>query len=61
MSDYRTQANQIREMLGLSHSPIAITFFDDVPEGISNYGGTYPEPTADGRTGAVAAGCVFWT
>ncbi len=61
MSDYRTQANQIREMLGLSHSPIAITFCDDVPEGISNYGGTYPEPTADGRTGAVAAGCVFWT
>ena len=61
MNDYRIQANQIRELLGLSHSPVAITFCDHVPEGLSNYDGVYPEPTEDGRTGAVAAGCVFWS
>jgi hypothetical protein len=41
-------------------APIAITFLDAVPADIPAFGAAMPEPTADGRTGRVAAGCVFW-
>jgi uncharacterized protein (DUF169 family) len=51
----------LRDLLGLSVPPIAIAFADAVPAGMSRPGGTMPAPTADGRTGAVAAGCVFWS
>ena len=61
MSDFQAQSEQIQSLLGLTHSPTAITFCDQVPDGISNFDGAYPEPTEDGRTGAVAAGCVFWS
>ena len=60
MSDYAAVANKIVDLLGLSVSPIAITFRDTVPDDMARYGGTYPPPTEDGRTGAVPAGCVFW-
>lgn len=46
--------------LHLSVPPIAITFSDESPEGIDSFGGSPPKPSPDGRTGAVAAGCVFW-
>jgi uncharacterized protein (DUF169 family) len=55
-----TLDRDLRELLGLSVPPIAIAFADSVPAGMARPGGTMPAPTADGRTGAVAAGCVFW-
>ena len=60
MSDFETLADEIVDLLGLSVPPIAITFRAAVPDRIGRYRGTYPPPTEDGRTGAVAAGCVFW-
>lgn len=41
-------------------APVAITFLDTVPEAIPAFDAPMPEPTPDGRTGRVAAGCVFW-
>ena len=60
MSEYETLADEIVELLGLSVPPVAITFCDAVPDDVDRYRGIYPTPTEDGRTGAVAAGCVFW-
>jgi uncharacterized protein (DUF169 family) len=59
-SDYADASNQLRELLGLGIPPIAITFASEDPAGIVTFGRSYPEPTADGRTGPVSAGCVFW-
>ena len=60
MSRYAALADEIVGLLGLSVSPIAITFRNTVPDGIARHPGAHPPPTEDGRTGAVAAGCVFW-
>ncbi len=60
MNDYEQISTALTDLLSLSSPPIAITFLDDVPDDIAAYGGDFPEPTADGRTGAVSAGCVFW-
>lgn len=43
-----------------SAPPIAITFSADAPADVPGHGGVAPAPLPDGRTGAVAAGCVFW-
>ena len=61
MSTYQELSEQIQSLLGLTHPPIAITFCDSEPVAVPGLDDSYPEPTADGRTGAVAAGCVFWT
>ena len=45
----------------LATPPIAITFSDAPPDGVAPFDTPMPEPTADGRTGRVPAGCVFWT
>jgi uncharacterized protein (DUF169 family) len=58
--DYATMDRELRDLLGLSIPPIAITFGAQSPAGVTPFGGTQPAPTADGRTGAVTAGCVFW-
>ncbi|HWE71897.1 MAG TPA: DUF169 domain-containing protein [Stellaceae bacterium] len=55
-----TLDRELRELLGLSIAPIAIAFVDTVPAGLSRTKSTMPSPTADGRTGTVPAGCVFW-
>jgi len=60
IDDYRAAAERLQDLLGLSVPPLAITFADSEPEGIPAYGAAHPEPTADGRTGSVPAGCVFW-
>jgi uncharacterized protein (DUF169 family) len=54
-------ADALTAALELSAPPIAITFATGVPEGVAPYGGSRPAPAADGRTGPVPAGCVFWT
>ena len=61
MNNYSNMAIELRDLLGLSHAPIAISFRNEVPSDIPGFGEDYPTPTEDGRTGAVAAGCVFWT
>jgi uncharacterized protein (DUF169 family) len=51
---------ELRDLLGLSVPPIAIAFAESVPAGMARPQAAMPSPTADGRTGAVPAGCVFW-
>ena len=41
-------------------APIAITFLAEQPADIPAFEAAMPEPMPDGRTGRVAAGCVFW-
>ena len=60
MKNYSDLANQLTDLLSLSHPPIAISFHHEIPNEIPRYDSVYPSPTEDGRTGAVAAGCVFW-
>lgn len=55
-----SQAEALTSLLGLSHPPLAITFSSEAPGGIAPFDAAMPEPTPDGRTGRVAAGCVFW-
>jgi uncharacterized protein (DUF169 family) len=60
--DWQALASALDEELSLETAPIAITFTssDSAPEGVARYAGAMPEPTPDGRTGKVSAGCVFW-
>ena len=50
----------LQELLGLAVPPVAIAFISHVPAGIERIQRTTPPKTADGRTGSVAASCVFW-
>src|SRR5690348_4256602 len=52
--------HELRRLLGLAIPPIAIGFAKEVPASLPRPAQQRPSPTADGRTGAVAAGCVFW-
>lgn len=62
IQDWPALAAALDEELSLESAPIAITFTasDTAPEGVSHYAGAMPDPTPDGRTGKVPAGCVFW-
>jgi uncharacterized protein (DUF169 family) len=58
---YATLSDALTGLLGLEHAPIAITFFDEIPEdGTALFNEPMSEPTEDGRSGRVAAPCVFW-
>lgn len=57
----RAQANALRSLLQLATPAIAIGFHDGPPAGLDRFDRPMPSPAADGRTGRVAAGCVFWT
>ncbi|MGD8311136.1 MAG: DUF169 domain-containing protein [Gammaproteobacteria bacterium] len=46
--------------LGLQNEPLAIRFTQERLPGVELFADAMPEPTADGRTGRVPAGCVFW-
>jgi uncharacterized protein (DUF169 family) len=59
-NNWQPLAEQMQKVLGLKYEPIGITFWDEVPADIPLYAGEMPEPSGDGRTGKVAAGCVFW-
>ncbi len=56
----RQLATTLTETLGLAHPPLAIVFSDEPIEGVRSFDAPMPPPTDDGRTGRVAAGCVFW-
>jgi len=58
--DWSNLAAELTDALGLAAPPIAITFSDDVPEDIAAFDDPMPDAMPDGRTGRVAAGCVFW-
>ena len=49
-----------QDLLGLAVPPVAIAFLNHVPAGIARIERMLPPATADGRTGAAAASCVFW-
>src|SRR5215216_5026465 len=59
-SDWKGLASELSSLLNLQSPPIAITFSDTAPPEVPRYEGTMPDPTVDGRTGKVPAGCVFW-
>jgi uncharacterized protein (DUF169 family) len=50
----------LQDLLGLAAPPVAIAFVSHVPVGIGRIERPMPATTSDGRTGTVAAGCVFW-
>lgn len=58
--DWKTMASELGSLLGLQTPPLAITFSERAPEGVARFESHVPEPLADGRTGKVPAGCVFW-
>lgn len=60
-SPWSEAADALTEALSLTTPPIAITFSQAAPDGVSPFDGPMAEPTPDGRTGRVPAGCVFWT
>lgn len=53
-------ANDLVNALSLQNPPLAITFSDEPPSGVEPFDEPMPDPMDDGRTGRVAAGCVFW-
>ena len=50
----------LQELLGLAVPPVGIAFTDGIAAGVRRIERAKPPATADGRTGAVAASCVFW-
>jgi uncharacterized protein (DUF169 family) len=53
-------AQRLTAALHLTLPPVAITFSADAPAGVDAFDAPMPEPTEDGRTGRVPAGCAFW-
>ncbi len=61
MTDWTSLDGRLREALGLSVPPIAITFrAAGAPHVAPAFGAPMPDAAPDGRTGRVPAGCVFW-
>jgi len=58
--DWKSLAVELDSLLKLQSPPLAISFSQSAPEGVSRFDGPMPEPMEDGRTGKVPAGCVFW-
>ena len=54
--DWKLLAEQLDRELGLKHAPIAITFSEEAPQGVSVHEGEMPAPTPDGRSGKVSGG-----
>ena len=57
---FQTWHFDLEDLLGLAVPPVGIAFLRDYPDGIHHIERTMPPATADGRTGAAAASCVFW-
>ena len=53
-------SDRLASALNLATAPIAITFSDAPPAGVTPFDQPLPAPLGDGRTGRVPAGCVFW-
>lgn len=51
----------LNDLLGLEHEPVAITFLDEnSTNGVPKFDAPMSDVTEDGRSGRVAAPCVFW-
>jgi len=59
-ADWATLASELTSALHPSAPPIAITFSAERPDGVAAFDAPMAEPSPDGRTGRVPAGCVFW-
>lgn len=59
-ADWTSLAANLTDALKLGTPPIAITFAAEAPVGIPAFDEPMGTPADDGRTGRVAAGCVFW-
>jgi len=59
-STWHEAARRLSEALHLNVPPIAITFGPTDAAPFVATSNPMPEPTVDGRTGRVPAGCVFW-
>ena len=57
--DLDNTARRLGAALRMRSEPIAISFHEAPPAG-ERFEARVPSPTADGRTGKVSAGCVFW-
>jgi uncharacterized protein (DUF169 family) len=60
-NNWKSLAGELVEALGLTTPPVAITFSSACPSGVPAFDLPLSEPTADGRSGRVAASCVFWS
>ena len=58
---WSTLADALTSSLHLTRPPIAISFGHAAPAGAASFDAPMAAPTADGRTGRVPAGCVFWS
>jgi uncharacterized protein (DUF169 family) len=58
--DWADLASRFEHALHLRNAPLAITFSASRPDGVPAFDAPMSEPAEDGRTGRVAAGCVFW-
>jgi hypothetical protein len=58
-SDWVALSERLSGALHLAVPPIAISF-GDVPPSVPAFDDPMSDPTPDGRTGRVPAGCVFW-
>jgi uncharacterized protein (DUF169 family) len=53
-------SQRLTSALHLTTPPVSISFTAAAPADLPAFSAPMPVPTADGRTGRVAAGCVFW-
>ena len=58
--EWRSLSERLSATLHLTTTPIGIAFSSSAPRGVPAFDGPLAEPSADGRTGRVPAGCVFW-
>ena len=56
----RQLALDLSSLLGLTAPPLGILFSSASPEGVQPFDEPLATPTLGGRTGRVAAGCLFW-
>jgi uncharacterized protein (DUF169 family) len=59
-TDWTQLASELTDTLHLASPPLAITFSPAPLEGVASFEEPMPDALPDGRTGRVAAGCVFW-
>ena len=59
-NDWPRLSQQLIDALALTASPIGISFSSPPPGSVPAFDEPMSPPTADGRSGRVAASCVFW-
>jgi uncharacterized protein (DUF169 family) len=60
LMDWRALNDRLVAALAPSAPPVAITFSAERPAGVAEFDEPFAAAMPDGRTGRVAAGCVFW-